>query len=111
MHNLGPIASKYISKVFNSKEFDSTYGLKYDPEKMTFRLGTKEVEIEGDNINIGEHEYQLNENVWKLLTMKNVGKLNDYSKSEQDAYIEMIIGTKAFLKQDGRPLVSSNMKK
>ena len=108
---LGPIASKYISKVFNSKEFDNIYGLKYDPEKMTFKLGTKEVEIEGNNIHTDEHEFQLNENVWKLLTMKNVGKLNDYSKSEQDVYADMIMSTKAFLKDDGRLHASPNMKK
>ena len=62
--NLGPLAHKYISKIFSkSKEFDNTYGLKYDPDDMTFQLGDKTVEIEGNNIIIGNYEYQLNENI------------------------------------------------
>lgn len=106
----GPIASKYISQIAN-KEFDSTYGLKFDADTKTFQLGNQEVEIQDNKIIIGDYEYELNDNAWKLLTMKDVGKLSDYHKDDQHVYADIIMSTKAFLKEDGRYLIAPRMKK
>ena len=62
LHNFGPIATKYLTHIFSKKgDHDTTYGLKLDEESKAFRLGRENVMIEGDNIIIGDYEYQLND--------------------------------------------------
>ena len=68
-HNFGPLATKYLTHIFSKKgDHDTTYGLKLDEKSKAFRLGRENVIIEGDNIIIGNNEYQLNDDLWKLLT-------------------------------------------
>ena len=80
-HTFGPIATKYLGKILaKNKDHDTTYGLKFDVDSKKFLLGQKNVEIEGDNLIISNYEYQLNDDLWKLLTLKNVGKFKDYTE-------------------------------
>ena len=96
LHNFGPIATKYLTHIFSKKgDHDTTYGLKLDEESKAFRLGRENVMIEGDNIIIGDYEYQLNDDLWKLLTLKDADKFEDYiNKIEHKRHAEKIRQTR-----------------
>ena len=90
-HNFGPIATKYLTHIFSKKgEHDTTYGLKLNEESKAFRLGRENVIIEGDNIIIGKYEYSLNDDLWRLLTLKDAGKFEDYTADVRHTYIEIM---------------------
>ena len=86
LHNFGPIATEYSNfwnffgpiatfgtidtHIFSKKgDHDTTYGLKLDEESKAFRLGRENVIMEGDYIIIGNYEYQLTDDLWRLLTL------------------------------------------
>ena len=58
--------------------------------------------IEGDNIIIGDYEYQLNDDLWKLLTLKDAGIFEDYTADVKHAYIDIMNKTKAYLNEKGK---------
>ena len=66
---IGPIATNYMRK-FASKDndTDTVYGI-YD-NKGKFYIGDTRVGIIGDNIIVGEKEYQGTPGLWELITMK-----------------------------------------
>jgi len=68
----GPITSKYLRK-FATDDVDKKYGLKGN-EKGQLYLGKYKVDIGGDNIKIGDTEYQGTEGFWNLLMMKKPDK-------------------------------------
>ena len=72
-----------------------------------FDWGRENVMIEGDNIIIGDYEYQLNDDLWKLLTLKDAGKFEDYTADVKHAYIDIMNKTKAYLNEKGKTTHSS----
>ena len=112
LQNFGPIATKYLTHIFSKKgDHDTTYGLKLDEESKAFRLGRENVMIEGDNIIIGDYEYQLNDDLWKLLTLKDAGKFEDYTADVKHAYIDIMNKTKAYLNEKGKLHIAPRSKK
>ena len=67
--------------------------------------------IEGDNIIIGDYEYQLNDDLWKLLTLKDAGKFEDYTADVKHAYIDIMNKTKAYLNEKGKLHIAPRSKK
>ena len=59
--------------------YDTTYSLKPILGSTQFKLGNKEVDILGNNIKIDDKLYELGDEEWKLLTIKDPGGLKDYS--------------------------------
>ena len=111
-HNFGPIATKYLTHIFSKKgDHDTTYGLKLDEESKAFRLGRENVIIEGDNIIIGKYEYPLNDDLWRLFTLKDAGKFEDYTADVRHTYIEIMNKTKAHLNEEGKLHTAPRSKK
>ena len=73
MINLGSFSDKYL-KMLTVKEFDHAYGIKPVEGSSTFRLGRKDVRIDGNNLIIDGKHYVGTEGVWKLLTLKDPGQ-------------------------------------
>ena len=67
-----------------------------------FDLGRENVRIKGDNIIIGKYEYPLNDDLWRLLTLKDAGKFEDYTVDVRNAYIDILNRTKAHLNEEGK---------
>ena len=61
-------------------------------------MGNERVQINGNNLIIKQRQYIGTEGLWKLLTLKNPG---DVSKNDYDHYEQIMLQTKAFLKDDG----------
>ena len=58
--------------------------------------------MEGDYIIIGNYEYQLTVDLWRLLTLKDAGKFEDYTADVRHAYVDIMNKTKAHLNEKGR---------
>ena len=88
---LGPIATNYMRK-FASKDndTDTVYGI-YD-NKGKFYIGDTRVGIIGDNIIVGEKEYQGTPGLWELITMKLP---NEYDDEDYENYAEILVNTSA----------------
>ena len=90
---IGPIATNYMRK-FASKDndTDTVYGI-YD-NKGKFYIGDTRVGIIGDNIIVGEKEYQGTPGLWELITMKLP---NDqvYDDEDYENYAEILVNTSA----------------
>ena len=69
--NLGETAVKYLSNAMKKNVYDTTYGLKPIEGSNRFELGKKKVDIDGDNIKIEGKHYELGEEEWKLLPLKD----------------------------------------
>ena len=85
--------------------------LKLDEESKAFRLGRDNVIIEGNNIIIGKYEYPLNDDLWRLLTLKDAGKFEDYTVDVRHAYIDIMNKTKAHLNEEGKLHIAPRSKK
>lgn len=95
--NLGSISGKYISEIYKALEYDNAYGIKY-VGGSDFKIGNTLVKINNNNIEVEGKSYTGTEGLWKLLTLKNPGNV---SITDLDTYKEIMIKTKAFLKEDG----------
>ena len=92
---LGKLADRYLK--IPSIQYDHAYGIKPIEGSMNFRLGRKDVEIEGNDFIIDEEKYKGTEGVWKLLTLKNPG---NPSFEDLETYRKIMTKTKAFLFED-----------
>ena len=68
--------------------YDTTYGLIPIEGSTQFQLGNKQVDILGDNIRIDDKLYELDEEEWKLLTLKD--ELEDYSEAAWKKYYKIL---------------------
>lgn len=89
---LGPIASEYL-RIFASKEkTDKTFGI-YDKDNK-FYIGNTPIEIKGDNITVGNKEYQGTPGLWELMIMSNPDK-NIYTPEDYTNYSNILVDTNA----------------
>ena len=86
---IGPIAKSYLRK-FASKDADKVYGI-YD-NKGKFYIGDTRVGIIGDNIIVGEKEYQGTPGLWELIIMKLP---QVYDDEDYENYAEILVNTSA----------------
>ena len=96
--SIGSTASHFLSKVYQ-KDYDHAYGVKFD--EGNFYIGSKRVEIIGDNLVIDGEKFEMSENVWKLLNLANPGNINAYPKTDVDKYEDLMLRTTPFLRDDG----------
>ena len=99
---LGNLADRYLK--IPSIQYDHAYGIKPVEGSMLFRLGRMDVKIEGNDFIIDEEKYKGTEGVWKLLTLKNPGRV---SSDDLETYRKMMTQTKAFL-LEGQDRVKCN---
>jgi len=87
----GPLASKYLRN-FATDDADKRHGLK--DRNGQFYLGYSKVDIVGENIKIGDAEYQGTEGLWNLLMMDEPDKTFLGSEDFKN-YKDMLIRTDA----------------
>ena len=89
---LGPNATNALKRFLTKEGVDKTYGI-YDKDGK-FYIGTKEVEIKGDNIIIENKSYQGSPGLWELIVAKNPN-VGLYTPVDYENYKRILIQTDA----------------
>ena len=89
---LGPNAVNALKRFLTKEGVDKTYGI-YD-KGGKFYIGTKEVEIKGDNIIIDNTSYQGTPGLWELIVSRNPNK-DLYNPIDFENYKRILIETDA----------------
>ena len=92
METYGPIAFKYLKK-YTTK--DDVFGVRGNKEEG-LSIGDTRIHLNGNNIIVGEKEYEGTPGLWGLITMK---KPDVYDDEDYEDYAEIMINTNA-LKRD-----------
>ena len=93
---LGRIATKYLSM---RKDIDNVYGLKFPEEGSNmFKIGNVPVEVIGNDLIINNRLYRMNDNLWKLLMLKNPGKAENYNPADLEIYYKIMQVTTPFFR-------------
>jgi hypothetical protein len=97
---LDSIATEYLKKfTAKSNVVDKTFGL-YDKDGK-FYIGNTEVDIEGNNIIVGDKEYEGTPGLWELIVHKEPDS-QIYSQQDFKDYAEIMLKTNA-IKQNHDP--------
>ena len=96
METYGPIAREYMTEAFG-KDRDNVFGIHKGADKNLY-IGDTRIHVNGNNIIVGEREYEGTPGLWELISMK---RPNDrvYDDEDYDNYAEIMINTNA-LKRD-----------
>ena len=96
METAGPIAIEYLTK-YTGKDADDVFGVHGNKEEG-LSIGDTRIHLNGNNIIVGEREYEGTPGLWELISMK---RPNDrvYDDEDYDNYAEIMINTNA-LKRD-----------
>ena len=96
METYGPIAIEYLTK-YTGKDADDVFGVHGNKEEG-LSIGDTRIHLNGNNIIVGEREYEGTPGLWELISMK---RPNDrvYDDEDYDNYAEIMINTNA-LKRD-----------
>lgn len=103
--NFGNLAAEYLGNYLNKQnKTDTTYGIRREDSK--FYIGDKEVEIDANDVIIGNKTYKGTKGLWELLTLK---RPTNHTQSDLETYKEILVLTNAHLKnyKPGAPLSSN----
>ena len=95
--NLGPLAVNALLQAFTKKNIDLSFGLYAQNGK--FKIGSKEVNIEDNDIKIDDIIFEGTPGFWELVTSKNP---ENYTKEDLDKYQRLVILTNTAY-QDNNP--------
>ena len=95
--NLGKVADKYLKSGFK-KDYDYAYGIRPIDGSSKFKLGSHDVKIDGDDLEIEGEKYTGTPGLWELLTQKEP---KDYTREDHKKYNEIMMTTKPFLNENG----------
>ena len=101
---LGPIATEYLRSMASKKGTDKTFGL-HDKDGA-FYIGDSVVTIFGDNIIVGETEYNGTAGLWELITSKNPDS-EIYTQQDIDEYTQILLSTNAIVNPETGKVKSS----
>jgi hypothetical protein len=101
---LGPIATEYLRSMASKKGTDKTFGL-HDKDGA-FYIGDSVVTIFGDNIIVGETEYNGTAGLWELITSKNPDS-EIYTQQDIDEYTKILLSTNAMVNPETGKVKSS----
>lgn len=105
---LGPVATEYLRSMASKTLTDKTFGL--HDKNGAFYIGDSEVTIFGDNILVGETEFNGTPGLWELITSKNPDS-EIYTLQDIDSYKTILINTNAIVNPEtGRVRSSSGDK-
>ena len=92
METAGPIALEYLTEAFG-KDADDIFGIRKGVDKK-LSIGDTRIHFNGNNIIVGDREYEGTPGLWELITMKEP---NDrvYDDEDYDNYAEIMINTNA----------------
>lgn len=99
---LGKIAGKYMALyAIKSPQLDNVYGIRLDPNTKKFMMGDSEVEIDKNDIKIGDTWYEGTTGLYELLTLK-VPNPKKYDENDKITYQEIVKKTNAHRKHHSR---------
>ena len=90
METYGPIAREYMTEAFG-KDRDNVFGIHKGADKNLY-IGDTRIHVNGNNIIVGEKEYQGTPGLWELITMKLP---NEYDDEDYENYAEILVNTSA----------------
>ena len=100
---LGPLAVNALLQAFTKKNIDLTYGL-YAKEGK-FKIGSKEVNIEDNDIKVDDIIFEGTPGFWELVTSKNPSPEN-YTEEDLEKYRQLIILTNTAFR-DNNPNINN----
>lgn len=105
---LGPIATEYLRSMASKTLTDKTFGL--HDKNGAFYIGDSEVTIFGDNILVGETEFNGTPGLWELITSKNPDS-EIYTLQDIDSYKTILLKTNAIVNPETGKVRSSSSDK
>ena len=91
----GPVATKYLMNALNVGN-DTVTGIRYDGS-TDMMIGDKKVEIQDNNLKIGNEIYNGTPGLWALITER---KPKVYTPEDLDAYRNLMVQTSALYKDN-----------
>ena len=88
--NLGPFAVNALLQAFTKKNIDLVYGLYAQNGK--FKIGSKEVNIEDNDIKVDDIIFEGTPGFWELVTSKNPNPEN-YTEEDLEKYQQLVLLT------------------
>ena len=88
--NFGPLAVNALLQAFTKKNIDLSYGIYAKDGK--FKIGSKEVNIEDNNIKVDDIIFEGTPGFWELVTSKKPNPEN-YTEEDLDKYQRLVILT------------------
>ena len=88
--NLGPLAVNALLQAFTKKDIDLVYGLYAQNGK--FKIGSKEVNIEDNNIKVDDIIFEGTPGFWELVTSKDPSPEN-YTEEDLEKYRQLVLLT------------------
>jgi len=77
--SVGSIAKLFLSYAFKTgNEYDKAYGIKFDGKHAM--LGEKKIEVQGDNLKIGDQIFEGTVGLWELLTKQKPEHFDERDK-------------------------------
>ena len=105
---LGPIATEYLRSMASKTLTDKTFGL--HDKNGAFYIGDSEVTIFGDNILVGETEFNGTPGLWELITSKTPDS-EIYTSHDIDSYKTILLNTNAIVNPETGKVRSSSGEK
>ena len=88
---IGDLAARYLKK-FTTNQADTTYGI--HSKNNQFYIGDARIGVIGNNIMVGDKEYEGTPGLWELIVMK-VPRDEDYTQDDYEKYAEIMVKTNA----------------
>ena len=107
---IGPMAKQYLSLSMSKNRGDNTSGINF--RDGDYYVGNKPLQFDGNDILIGDNEYQGTSGLWSLLVEKNP---RDYDEEDLEMYKTIMHETSALhhdndADNNGRPKYSKSAK-
>ena len=107
--NLGPLAVNALLQAFTKKNIDLVYGIYAQNGK--FKIGSKEVNIEDNDIKVDDIIFEGTPGFWELVTSRNP---ENYTEEDLDKYRQLVILTNTAYRynnpKDNNPKASKSPK-
>jgi hypothetical protein len=108
MMELGPIATQYLRSMASKTLTDKTFGL--HDRNGGFYIGDSEVTIAGDDIIVGETQFNGTPGLWELITSKSPDS-EVYTTQDIDTYTTILLNTNAIVNPETGKVRSSSSEK
>ncbi|ELT95233.1 hypothetical protein CAPTEDRAFT_66092, partial [Capitella teleta] len=96
---IGNIAASYLRKFATKKDADTTYGIRNEGEK--FFIGDTEIDVNDNNIIVGDKEYEGSPGLWELIVMKTPDE-NIFTRKDYENYVQIMSNTNALRKGNNK---------
>ena len=95
--------SNFLNNRPKSTRYDKSYGMYYDKESDSYKIGRNTVTFSHDNLQLLSKYYKFTPGLWSLLCEKEP---KNYSLEDIESYYDILKTTRTHLKADGKPKTS-----